>query len=329
MKYKNFASLDFQVSELGLGTWVTGGWLWGGSDRAESEKAIARAIECGVTLIDTAPVYGFGLSEEIVGSVIKDLRIRDRVILATKCGLEWNEKKNAVRRNSAPERIRREIDESRRRLQTDVIDIYQVHWPDLHTEFSRTMDVLTQLLHEGVIRAIGLSNFNIEQISACLKHGPVHSLQPPYNLYEREIEKEILPFCAERKIEVLSYGSLCRGLLTGKFKDYHEFKEGDIRRVDPKFQRENINQYLFANHELTKLAGAKNATLAELAVSWVLARKSVTSALIGARSAGQAAANFSKPVLSLNPEELAVIDEILDSTLTRHLSPAFMAPPTA
>lgn len=327
MRYRKIANISQPVSELGLGTWVTGGWLWGGSDEADSHAAIQKALECGVTLIDTAPVYGFGLSETIVGQVVRDLKIRDKVILATKCGLEWNEKQTAIRRNSSPQRILKEIDDSRRRLQTDVVDLYQVHWPDSSTDFAFTMETLVKLMNRGIIRAIGLSNFNVEQMNACLAAGPVHALQPSYNLYEREIEKEILPFAAEKKLAVLSYGSLCRGLLSGKVTKGAVFREGDIRRVDPKFQPAFLGQYLDANRELAVFAKKRALTLPELALSWAAGHPAVTCALIGARTPAQAGQNFAGKTILLNAEERAEIDAILADVIKKPQSPAFMAPP--
>lgn len=327
MHYKKIANISQSVSGLGLGTWVTGGWLWGGSDETDSRAAIQKALECGVTLIDTAPVYGFGRSETIVGQVIKDLKIRDKVVLATKCGLEWNDKQTAVRRNSSPQRIMQEIDDSRRRLQTDVIDLYQIHWPDPRTDFAFMMETLAKLLNRGVIRAIGLSNFSVEQIQACLAVGPVHAIQPPYNLYEREIEKEILPFAVQHSLAVLSYGSLCRGLLSGKFTKGAVFPEGDIRRVDPKFNPPFNRQYLDANHELTAFARGRGLTLAELALSWAAGQEGITCALIGARTPAQAEQNFAGKTAVLNPEERAEIDAILRDVVKTPQSPAFMAPP--
>ena len=194
METRTFGNTNIQVTPVGLGTWAIGGWMWGGTDEAQSIDTIHRAIDKGIGLIDTAPVYGFGRSEEIVGKALADGR-RDQVALATKVALNWNDDQDKVWRDATASRIEREVEDSLKRLQTDRIDIYQVHWPDSKTPMEETARALENLYQAGKIRAIGVSNFTPSQMDELQKTVPLHSLQPPYNLFEREIEQEILPYC--------------------------------------------------------------------------------------------------------------------------------------
>src|ERR1700758_3834516 len=219
METMKITGADLQVSRIALGTWAMGGWMWGGSNEAESIKTIQHALDIGINLIDTAPVYGFGHSEEIVGKALADQGRRDKAVLATKLGLEWVEGK--VYRNSTPARIREEIEESLRRLRTDRIDIYQVHWPDPP-----------------------------EQMDAWRAVAPLHSTQPPYNIFEREIENDVLPYALQHKLLVLSYGAICRGLLSGRMRLNRKFDGDDLRLKDPKFQQPRFTQYLKAADRL-------------------------------------------------------------------------------
>jgi len=324
-----FGKLNFDVSRVGLGTWVTGGFLWGGVKDAESESAIETAIRSGITLIDTAPVYGFGHSEKMVGKIISRLGLRQQVILATKCGLEWTgtDARAGIRRNASRKRILSEIEESRERLQTDVIDIYQVHWPDEGIPFGETMETLHNLWEKGTIRAIGLSNFNVEQIRECLKYGPVHSLQPPYNLYERAIEKEILPFCRDHGIAVLAYGSICRGLLSGKMTAQSTYGDDDVRSFDPRFKSENLPSYVKATNRLKEIALSRGLTVTQLAIQWAATREGITSALVGARTAGHARDNAGAFNASLTPENIESIEKIIREEIPEPIERYYIAPP--
>ena len=247
-----FGKTGFEVSRLVQGTWVTGGWGWGGSDEKESLLAIMRALELGINFIDTAPVYGFGKSEEIVGRAIRQWG-RDKITVATKCGLEWD-KGRRIRHNCSPERIVLEAEESLRRLGVDCIDLYQIHWPDPDVPSEKSMQTLIKLREQGKIRFFGLSNFSREQVEECLRTSPIHSLQPPYNIFERETEKELLPFCIENEIPTLVYGGLCRGLLTGKFAGNERFRKGDLRRKDPTFKPDRFKKYVDAVNEIKTVA---------------------------------------------------------------------------
>jgi len=237
-----------KVSRIGLGTWAIGGWMWGGTDEARSIATLRSAIERGITLIDTAPMYGFGRSEEIVGKALAEGGLREKVRIATKVGLSWRD--GQPFRDSRPARTRREIEDSLRRLRTDVIDLYQVHWPDLETPIAETARALDDLRREGKIRAIGVSNYSVAQMDAFRAVAPLDAVQPPYNLFEREIEADVLPYAKRAGLTVLSYGALCRGLLTGKISAETKFEGDDLRKVDPKFQPPRLTQYLAAVREL-------------------------------------------------------------------------------
>src|ERR1700688_3888308 len=224
MEFAQIAGTNLRISRVGLGTWAIGGWMWGGSDEREAIRTIQAAFGHAINLVDTAPVYGFGNSEEIVGKAIGGANLRDRAIIATKVGLDWKDEKPF--RNASRARILEEVDASLKRLQTDRIDIYQVHWPDPKVPIEETADAMRSLLEQGKIRAIGVSNFSVAQLEAFRKTAPLHVVQPPYNLFERAVEADILPWCHEHGIATLGYGALCRGLLSGRMRADSKF-EGD------------------------------------------------------------------------------------------------------
>src|SRR6201982_3684754 len=243
---------SLKVSRVALGTWAIGGWMWGGTDEAESIATIRTAVEHGVNVIDTAPVYGFGRSEEIVVRAIAEGHMRSRVLIATKTGLEW--KGGSVFRNASRGRILQEIEDSLRRLRTDHIDIYQVHWPDPLVTIEESAEAMYTLLEQGKIRAIGVSNFSVDQMERVRPVAPLHVLQPPYNLFERAIETDVLPYCRKNQIATLGYGALCRGLLSGRMQTDTVFDGDDLRRTDPKFNEPRFAQYLAAVAKLDRLA---------------------------------------------------------------------------
>lgn len=314
MEYTRFGATDLQVSRIALGTWAMGGWNWGGTNVDDAVEAACEAIDMGITTIDTAPVYGFGLSERIVAQAIAKSGVpREKLIIATKAGLDWDEDEN-VTRNSKPERIRKEIEDSLRRLNTDYIDIYQIHWPDLDTPIEQTAAVMKELYDEGKIRAIGLSNYSMEQMEAWRKVAPLHSNQPQFNLFERQAQEEIIPYCRKNNIAVLAYSPLARGLLTGKFDEDTAFPEGDSRAADPKFKGEQFKRNLRIIAELNKLAEARSKTVAQLAVRWVLDQPGVTIALWGARRPGQITAAAGATGWTLSADELVRIEKILAET---------------
>lgn len=301
---------NFSASTIGLGTWVMGGSFWGGAEDGESKKAIEAAIASGINLIDTAPVYGFGRSETLLGEVLTKKKLHDSVIIATKCGLEWNEDEK-IRRNCSKNRILQEIEDTRKRLNRDVIDLYQLHWPDEKVEFGKSMEAMMSLYEKGTIKAIGVSNFNVEQIKACMRYGHVHTLQPPYSMFEREIEKEILPFCIENNIAVLSYGSICKGLLSGKFNEDSTFKQDDIRSRDKEFQGDKYKENLAKVEKLRSIAKRKDVSLTQLAISWAIHQKGINCALVGTRTNKQIEESAKAMEVNLSEDELREIKEII------------------
>lgn len=314
-------------SRIGLGTWAIGGWMWGGTDEAELIETIRFAVERGVTLIDTAPVYGFGHAEEIVGKALAEGALRDKVTIATKVGLAW--KDGALYRDSRPARIRKEIEDLLRRLRTDVIDLYQVHWPDLETPIAETASALEDLRREGKIRAIGVSNYSPAQMDAFRSAAKLDAVQPPYNLFEREIEVDVLPFAKDTGLTVVSYGALCRGLLSGRMTTHTKFEGDDLRKVDPKFQAARFPQYLAAVDELKKLARERfGKSVLALAVRWVL-DQGPTIALWGARHPGQLDPVADVDGWQIDAAAKREIDAILKRCIVSPVSPAFMAPPVA
>ncbi|HYY23844.1 MAG TPA: aldo/keto reductase, partial [Candidatus Udaeobacter sp.] len=252
MEFVKIGGIDREVSRIGLGTWAIGGWMWGGSDAEASLQTILAAFEMGINVVDTAPAYGAGLSEEIVGRCIAESGRRAEIVIATKAGLESAD--GNVRRNASRKRITREVEDSLRRLRTDYIDIYQIHWPDPLVPIEETAEAMARLYRDGKIRAIGVSNYSIEQMELFRATAPLHTAQPPYNLFERCIEQDILPYCREHKIATLAYGALCRGLLSGKMRPETRFLGDDVRKMDPKFQPPRYRQYLQAVERLDNFA---------------------------------------------------------------------------
>jgi aryl-alcohol dehydrogenase-like predicted oxidoreductase len=315
---------NLNTSRIGLGTWAIGGWMWGGTDKAQSIATIRAAVEAGVTLIDTAPAYGFGRSEEIVGEALEG-GLRQKVKIATKVGLAW--KDGNVFRDSRPRRIRKEMEDSLRRLRTDVIDLYQVHWPDLETPIIETARTLEDLRREGKIRAIGVSNYSPEQMDAFHSAAKLDAVQPPYNLFEREIEADVLPYAKKAGLTVLSYGALCRGLLTGKITLDTVFAGDDLRKTDPKFKRARLGQYLAAVDELQRLAQERfGKSVLALALRWVL-DQGPTVALWGARRPDQLAPIGDVWGWHIDEASKRDIDAILQRCVKNPVSPEFMAPP--
>lgn len=325
METVKIGELPVAASRIGLGTWAIGGWMWGGTDEDESIRTIHRALDLNITLIDTAPVYGAGTSESIVGKAIASSGKRARVLLATKVGLDWTD---GIVRDSSPSRIDKEIEDSLRRLQTDAIDIYQVHWPDPKTPMRDTAEALHRLLKAGKIRAIGVSNFSPAQMDELRQVAPLHTAQPPYNLFEREAERDVLPYCQRHGIVSLTYGALCRGVLSGRMTPDTRFEGDDLRNTDPKFQMPRFGQYLAAVAELDALARKRfGKSVLHLAVRWVLDQPGVGVALWGARNPGQLDPVPESMGWRLDDETRAKVDAILARHITEPVGPEFMAPP--
>lgn len=325
MKYRPLGNSGLEVPVVSFGAWAAGGWMWGGADDAETVRALQHAIDLGITCIDTAPAYGMGHSERIVARAIAGRR--DQVILATKCGLRWDIEEGQhffdtidndgqplrIFRNLRPESIRQECEQSLLRLETEVIDLYQCHWPDPTTPIEDTMGELSRLREEGKIRAVGVSNFSNDMIDTSMKIVPIVSSQPKYNALEREAEKEHLRYCVEKKIGVLAYSPIAQGLLTGKVGLDRVFPEGDVRRNKPLFSMENRAKVLDMLEKTRPIAETYGLTFGQLFIAWLIAQPGLTSALVGARSEAQVEENARAGEIELSPEDIALIRTMLES----------------
>lgn len=322
MEHIRIAGLPFEASRIALGTWAIGGWMWGGTEEKDAIATIHHALDRGINLVDTAPVYGFGHSEEIVGKALEGRR--DQVLIATKAGLDWSGE--GIVRNSRPKRLQQELEDSLRRLRTDVIDIYQIHWPDEATAFEETAKTLEGFRRDGKIRAIGVSNFAPEHMDRFLKEAPIATIQPPYNLFERGIEDEVLPYAKAHGLVVLAYGALCRGLLSGMIRADTTFDGDDLRNKDPKFQPDRRPHYLAAVDKLDALAKEKfGKSVLALAVRWILDQGD-TVALWGARKPAQLDAIGDIMGWHIDDATMQEIDRVLDETVKDPVGPEFMAP---
>jgi aryl-alcohol dehydrogenase-like predicted oxidoreductase len=323
---RRLGNSELKITPVVIGTWALGGWLWGGTEHNDATGAITTAIGGGINTIDTAPVYGFGLSEELVGQAIKGRR--DGVIIATKCGLVWDDRPGGtpffdtadnsgkpltVRRNLRKESILAECDASLQRLGIDVIDLYQCHWPDPDTPIDYTIEALLTLREQGKIRAFGVSNFSVEQLQEILTKGvSPASNQPKYSLLSREIEADVLPFCCEHEIGSLAYSPMEMGLLTGKIGINHTFPDNDTRNNRPWFQPENRAKALAALEQIRPIAEKLEINLAQLATAWVHHQPGMTAAIVGCRNAEQARANAAAARVVIPAEDLQAIRTIFE-----------------
>jgi aryl-alcohol dehydrogenase-like predicted oxidoreductase len=314
-----------EVSRVGLGTWAIGGSEWGAVAEDAAIATCLSAVDRGINLIDTAPIYGRGRAEEIVGKVMRAHGRRDAFYIATKAGLEWNER--GVFANSTAARLRRELEDSLRRLSTDYIDLYQIHWPDTLIPVAEVAAVLVVFQRAGKVRALGVSNFNAAQMEEFRQVAPLASDQPPYNIFERDIDGETLPWCAANEVAVLTYSSLCRSLLGGRVHRGMKFEQGDIRAVDPKFQAPQFSQYMTAVEQLTKLARDRfGKSVAQLAVRWVLDRPGCSVALWGAKRPDQLDAVAGVMGWKLDAGTMAEIDRIVAESVTDPVGPEYLTP---
>jgi len=320
LEYRQLGNSDLKVSPIIFGAWAAGGWFWGPQDDDDSVRAIQAAIDAGINCIDTAPIYGMGHSEEVVGKAIKGRR--DKVFLATKCGLRWDtpgEGSNpwtykgldstecTVVRNLRKAAIVAEAEQSLKRLGTDVIDLYQCHWPDPSAPIAETMEAMVTLKQQGKIRAIGVSNFTPEMMAECLCHAPLASDQPPYSLLRRDIEADVLPFCRQHNVGVIVYSPLEQGILTGRVTMERTFPEGDYRSGRPWFQPANRRRILDALEKVRPIAEAHNATLGQVAAAWIIAQPGVAAAIVGARNPDQARENARAADIRLSAADLQTI----------------------
>ena len=302
MKFRKLGQSDLNCSVIGLGTWGMAGSFWGKVDDDQSIATIRAGLEAGINLIDTAPVYGDGHSEEVVGRALEGLK-REDIVLATKCG----------RFTCETEKIRQELETSLKRLKTDYIDLYQVHGPDDKVPFEETFGELENMRKQGKIRYIGVSNFSVEQTEEASKYCQIVSTQPQYSLLVRDIEKDILPYCVEKNIGILSYGSIGAGALTGKFKEKPVFKEDDERAAFYTFfQEQNWPKTKQMIDTLEEIAASHGKPTVHAAINWVLKQKGISVALVGARTPEQVRMNAQAADWELTDEENAKILQAYD-----------------
>jgi aryl-alcohol dehydrogenase-like predicted oxidoreductase len=314
MQTRKLGFSDLNLTTVGLGTWAIGGpwrWGWGPQDDTESIAAIQRALDLGINWIDTAPAYGLGHSEKIVGKAIAGRR--DEVIIATKCGIRWNESTGVPYNSLAAKSVRYEAENSLRRLGVDVIDLYQIHWPNPDAEIEEAWETIAELVREGKVRYGGVSNFSVSQLERVQPIHPVASLQPPYSMLRRDVEGELLPFCAANDIGVVVYSPMQAGLLTGKFTKARldGLPDGDWRRGNTFFTEPQLSANLELVEKLRPIAGRNGRPLAQLAIAWVLRRPELTSAIVGARRASQIKETAPAGDWTLPAEDAAEINALL------------------
>ena len=313
MQRRQLGYTDLQLTTVGLGTWAIGGpWQlgWGPQDDDEAIGAILTALDKGINWIDTAPIYGLGHYEELVGKALKQTSLKP--FIATKCGLLWNDKREKVNCLKGKS-IREECHASLKRLGVELIDLYQIHRPEPQEDFEQAFEEMAKLTQEGKVRYIGVSNFNVEQIKRIQKIHPVASLQPPYSMLRREVEDELLTYCEENNIGVVVYSPMQRGLLTGKFNQERlaALPLDDHRRRSPDFHDPQFTATLQLVDQLRPIAERNGKTLAQLAISWVLRRSEVTAAIVGARRPEQIVETSAASDFQLSAEDIQEIEQLL------------------
>lgn len=326
MKYRKLGNTDLTLSEVTFGAWAAGGWMWGGTERKDAVRAIRDSYTLGVTSIDTAPIYGQGTSEEIVGEAIKGIS-RSSVQILTKYGMRWDlkkgdfafkSKKNSgedidIYKYAGKESIIKECEDSLRRLGTDYIDLYQIHWPDSTTAISESMEAVGRLIEQGKVRYAGVCNYNAEQMAEAERSLEIISDQVPYSMVKRSIEDELVPYCVNHKKAILAYSPLERGLLTGKIKPGHIFAPGDHRQDVSFFKEQNLKTINGFLDLLRPIAAEKHLTLGQLVLLWTLEQPGITIALVGARNSEQAIENAKAIDSKLSTEDIAVISGYLEN----------------
>jgi len=324
MEYRTLGNTDVKVTPIAFGAWAIGGAMWGGAEKKDAVEAIKRSVDHGITTIDTAPVYGYGKSEELVGEAVRGMR--DKVQILTKYGLHWDAKKGQyyfslkdengnnidIYRYAGKESVIKECENSLKRLGTDHIDLYQIHWDDPTTPVEETMEAINILLEQGKIRAAGVCNYNVDLLKEALKTAPICSVQVPYSMVHRDIEDDLVPYCIGNRKSILAYSPMQRGLLTGKFSPDHEFNDGDTRAGSPYFKSENIKKTNLFLEDIKPIADAKGASLAQLVIRWTLEQPGITVALVGARDTKQVDENVGAMNINLSKDETEQINSKLN-----------------
>lgn len=326
MKYRTLGTTDLNISEITFGSWAVGGWMWGGTERKDAVEAIKVAHDLGVTSIDTAPVYGQGTSEEIIGEAIKGIP-RDKVQILTKFGMRWDISKGDlafkskdnqgnnidIYKYAGKESIIKECEDSLRRLGTDYIDLYQIHWPDATTPIEETMEAVSRLIDAGKVRYAGVCNYDVAQMKEAEKYIKLVSNQVPYSMVNRGIESTLVPYCVKNQKSILAYSPMERGLLTGKMKPGYKFGEGDHRANVYFFKDENLKRTSDFLNKIKYLAEEKKATIGQLVIRWTLEQRGITIALVGARNKEQAIQNAKAVDICLSKEEVNLITNHLNN----------------
>lgn len=324
MEYRKIGNSDLELSVITFGAWAAGGWMWGSTDRNDAIKAIKAGYDLGVTSIDTAPIYGQGDSEEIVGDAIKGIS-RDKLQIVTKFGMRWDlakgnlamkSKNNAgedidVYKYAGKESIIYECEQSLKRLGTDYIDLYQIHWPDLTTPISETFEAVSRLIEQGKVRYAGVCNYDAAQLKEADQTLEIVSNQIPFSMVNRNVENETVPYCIENNKSVLAYSPMERGLLTGKITADYKFEDGDHRQGNPFFKPESIAKTNAFLAKIKPLADEKNATLSQLVLRWTIEQPGITIALVGARNAKQSIQNAEAINVKLTADEIQFINNEL------------------
>ncbi len=314
MRLNQLGSSNLWLTRIGFGAWAIGGadWAfsWGPQDDADSIAAIHRAIDLGVNWIDTAAVYGLGHSEEVVGKAVKSASVKPFIF--TKCGMVWNEKREITRTLL---QIRREVEESLRRLQVEAIDLYQIHWPVEDKDLEQAWTTMAALKQEGKVRFIGVSNFSVAQMQRCIKIAPITSLQPPYSMLNRAAEAEILPFCLNHDIGVINYAPMHSGLLTGAMTKERvaNFPADDFRRNAKNYQEPLLSRNLAIADFLKEIGARHGVSAGVVAIAWTLANPAISAAIVGGRNAAQVDGVFPAASFHLSDAEMQEIQAFLDT----------------
>lgn len=320
MELRKLGNSDVYVTPMAFGAWAIGGWMWGGAEEQDAIKALQAAFQAGITTIDTAPVYGFGRSEELVGKAMKGIA-RNQYQVLTKFGMNWEteqgefffgSKDNAGKpfrmyKWASKERVMKECEDSLRRLQTDYIDLYQIHWPDNTTPIAETFEAVQRLIEQGKVRAAGVCNYDVEMVGDAIKTIQLASNQVPYSMINREIEESVVPQAIELGMGIIAYSPLQRGLLTGKIKPGHQFNDGDTREGNRFYTDENIRRTNALLEEIHPIASEHRATLAQVVINWTTQQPGIACTLVGARNEAQVADNAKALSFTLSPEEMKQI----------------------
>ncbi|MGV3505323.1 MAG: aldo/keto reductase [Adhaeribacter sp.] len=328
MEYRQLSDSPVKVSAITFGAWAIGGWMWGGSDARDAVAAINTALDMGITSIDTAPIYGYGLSEELVGEALAG-KDRSQVQILTKYGMRWDTTEGklafmsqdahgrevAIHRFAGKQSIIKECEDSLRRLRTDYIDLYQIHWPDVTTPIDESMEAVALLIQQGKVLASGVCNYSAGQLATAEKTLAQVSDQVPYSMVERQIEDELVPYCLENNKSILAYSPLQRGLLTGKIGNDYQFEAGDHRPNTRHFRADNRQQVNAFLNQIRPIAEGYNATLGQLVINWTVHQPAVAAALVGARNPQQVRENGKALDFQLSQQEWNQVNQLLSQVV--------------